>query len=279
MSAKPNSAKIGVLDSGVGGLSVLREIHRHLPNCSTLYVADQANLPYGPRDPSELDGFVEAISFYLIEQGAAVVVLACHSASAASLLALRQRWPEIAFVGMEPAVKPAVQATKSGVIAVLATAATANGPLYKRVLDQHAGNVRVITRVSPDLVALAESPMMDTPEGEGIIEACVEPLLAEGADQIVLACTHFPFLKTLLERTVGDRAALVDPSDPVARQVERVWNGDVCQPPAEHIYTTTGDPAAFQAAIERLLGLTTPVQGLRWLNGAITSVDASSLVR
>ncbi|MCC6802512.1 MAG: aspartate/glutamate racemase family protein, partial [Anaerolineae bacterium] len=143
---------MGVLDSGVGGLSVLREIHRLLPGVPTFYFADQAHIPYGPRSADEIRGYVESIADFLIGQGAAVIVMACHSASAASLTDLRARNPHIPIVGMEPAVKPAAEATRSGVIGVLTTQATANGALYKRVVARFAANVRVITQVAPELV-------------------------------------------------------------------------------------------------------------------------------
>ena len=186
--------KIGVLDSGIGGLSVLREIHRLLPHHPTIYVADQFHLPYGSRPTPEVRAFVFSIVDFLIVQGAAVIVLACNTASAAALLPLRQAFPHIPFVGMEPAVKPAAEATQSGVIGVLSTDTTANGSLYHRVLDQYARDVRVITQVAPGLVTVAELNTQDTPEGRAIIESYIQPLLEAGADHIVLACTHFPFL-------------------------------------------------------------------------------------
>ena len=119
---------------GVGGLSVLREIHRLLPEIPTLYYADQAHIPYGPRSADEIREYVKAITEFLIGQGAGVIVIACHAASAASLQPLRQQYPDVPFVGMEPAVKPAAEATRSGVVGVLTTQATADGALYRRVL-------------------------------------------------------------------------------------------------------------------------------------------------
>jgi glutamate racemase len=132
------SPKIGVFDSGLGGLSVLREIHRLLPNHPTLYFADQGHMPYGPRDPAEIHTFSRGITQFLLDRDAAVIVIACHSASANSLEKLRVEFPQVPFVGVEPAIKPAASASKSGVVGVLTTKATAEGPLYHRVLERFA---------------------------------------------------------------------------------------------------------------------------------------------
>jgi len=250
---RPANASIGVFDSGVGGLSVLREIHRLLPNIPTLYYADQAHLPYGPRPAEEIRGFVEVSVRFLIEQGAALIVIACHAASAASLHYLRACYPNVPFVGMEPAVKPAAQATYSGVIGVLTTQATADGALYRRVVSQYAANVRVITQVAPELVKMVEAGTQDAPESDAILRGCVEPLLAAGADQIVLACTHFPFLKDQLRRITA--VPLVDPSAAVARQVRRVLPSTVLSEANANRYFTSGSAEQFHAMLCRLTGV------------------------
>ncbi|MEO8395783.1 MAG: glutamate racemase [Chloroflexota bacterium] len=242
-------AFVGVLDSGVGGLSVLREIHRLLPDTPTLYYADQAHLPYGPRPASEICHFVEVIADFLIEQGAALIVLACHSASAAALERLRKRCPEIPIVGIEPAVKPAAEATRTGVIGVLTTQATADGALYRRVVARYAANVRVITRVSPELVTMVEQGSRD----EAILRTCIEPLLEAGADQIVLACTHFPFLKASLQQITD--VTLVDPGAAVARQTRRVLPPSVHAEAGINRYYTSGSPEQLQAMLKELIGV------------------------
>jgi glutamate racemase len=239
---------VGVLDSGVGGLSVLREIHRLLPGVPTLYYADQAHLPYGPRPPDEIRSFVSAIAEFLIGQGAAVIVLACHSASAASLHDLRAKYPHVPIVGMEPAVKPAAEATRSGVVAVLTTQATANGALYRRVVARHAANVKVITRVSPDLVEMVERGTHDL----AYLAEIVQPLTSAGADQIVLACTHFPFLSHDLAAVTP--VTLVDPSAAVARQAGRVLPTGLAAIGHPNRYYTSGDPDAFAVMLRRLIG-------------------------
>ncbi len=249
---------IGVLDSGVGGLSILREIHAQLPDHPTLYYADQAHLPYGPRPQSQIRDYVEKISDYLIDQGAQMIVIACHAASAAGLHALRARRPDVPFVGLEPAVKPAAERTQTGVIGVLTTQATADGALYRRVRERHAAHVRVLTRVAPDLVTLAEQGAPDTAESRARIAQHVEPLLSAHADQIVLACTHFPFFAPQLEAVIAGRAALVDPSSSVARQVGRVAaavQGRASDGRTQHRYITSGDPAAFSAQIAAMIGV------------------------
>ncbi len=263
MSAPLPAARIGVFDSGLGGLSVLREIHRLLPTCSTIYVADQAHLPYGPRLAAEIDSYVDAITRYLLDHGAQVIVLACHSASAASLYNLRERYPDVPFVGIEPAVKPAAEATRSGIIGVLTTQATADGPLYRRVLEQFAADVRVLTRVSPDLVALVESGEQDTDRGRAIVRRAVTPLLDAGADQIVLACTHFPFLADSIGELSGPRVRLIDPGPAVAQQTARLWQAECAAPPA-HDYLTSGDPSTFAAMLRRLTGVNAAATQAEW---------------
>lgn len=278
MKVPPASASfaVGVLDSGVGGLSVLREIQRLLPHNPTLYYADQAHLPYGPRSAGEIYGFVEAITRFLIEQGAAEIVIACHAASAASLQPLRQQFPHVPIVGMEPAVKPAAEATRSGVIGVLTTQATADGALYRRVRARYAANVRVLTQVAPELVTMVEAGTQDEPDSRAILRGYVEPLLDAGADQIVLACTHFPFLKAQLEQITS--VPLVDPSAAVARQAARVLPptaraaaqsaakaqsaAEAQTAPRPNRYFTSGAAEPFRAMLARLLGVDANVTAL-----------------
>ncbi len=256
--------RIGVLDSGVGGLSVLREIHSLLPNYPTLYFADQAHIPYGTRPPDEIAGFVERIAEFLIERGARVIVLACNAASAASLLDLRARHPAIPFVGMEPAVKPAVEATRTGAIGVLTTRATANGELYRRVLNRYADGVCVITQVAPELVTMVEAGTQDDEASTAVLRLAVQPMLDAGADQIVLACTHFPFLKDRLAAIAG--VNLIDPSAAVARQVARVLPSDLAPSDAENLYFTSGSPVTFHAILRRLTGVDADVQAVSALS-------------
>jgi glutamate racemase len=264
---------IGVFDSGVGGLSVLREIHRLVPNIPTLYFADQVHLPYGARPADEIRRFVEAAADFLIQRGAVVIVIACNTASATSLRDLRARYPRIPFVGMEPAVKPAAESTKTGVIGVLSTQITADGDLYRSVQERFAGNVKVITQVAPQLVTMVEDGSIGTPESREIIRVYVQPMMDAGADRIVLACTHFPFLADELRAVAG--VPLIDPSEAVARQTARVLPenlqivGEGLRPsPTPNIYYTSGDPEFFRVMLKRLIGVEAArIEGVRWEDG------------
>ncbi|MCS7282925.1 MAG: glutamate racemase [Anaerolineae bacterium] len=265
--------RIGVFDSGVGGLSVWREIVRQLPGCDTVYVADQAHIPYGPRPLEEVRQFAEGIAAFLIREGVAVVVVACNTASAAALHHLRRRFPDIPFVGMEPAVKPAVQRTRNGTVGVIATPATFQGELFASLLERFAQNVRVIPQVCPGLVEAVEAGALEVPETEALVRRCLEPLLEAGIDELVLGCTHYPFLRPLIERVVGPGVEVIDPAPAVARQVRRVLEGAGYSEAAlsvgipRHVFFTTGDPAQFAGALSRLVGVTAKVDRLMWEDG------------
>jgi glutamate racemase len=264
--------KIGVFDSGIGGLSVLREIHRLLPAHPTVYVADQYHLPYGPRLVSEIQSFAEAITQFLIEQGCVVIVIACNTASAASLLYLRQKFPHIPFVGMEPALKPALADSQTGVVGVLSTRATAEGDLYKRLLERYADGKRVITQVAPELVRIAEEQSQHTPVSRAIITDYIRPLVDAGADAIVLACTHFPFLSDVIQDVAGQGVKLIDPAPAVARQAARVWPADAKIQSSSSTYFTTGDYVRFAEMLDTLISIDTDSISLEWAKGSLSPV-------
>lgn len=251
-------AKIGVLDSGVGGLSVLREIHRLLPGVPTIYYADQGHVPYGPRPAHEIRAFVEDITRFLISQGAATIVLACNAASAASLEHLRVLYPDLPIVGMEPAVKPAAEATQTGVIGVLTTQATANGTLYRNLFACYSQRVRIITQVAPELVRIVEENSQHTAASRQIIADYLAPMLDAGADQIALACTHFPFLIDTIREIAGEHIGLIDPGPAVARQVARVFPRQNTAP-GDHTYFTSGSPEHLREMLKTLLRLQPPL--------------------
>lgn len=262
---------IGVFDSGVGGLSVLRAIRELLPDQPLVYVADQAHVPYGPRPLEEVRAFADGITRYLMAEGAQIIVVACNAASAAALYTLRQTYVEIPFVGMEPAVKPAAERTHSGVVGVLATPATFQGALYASVVERFAQGVTVLQHTCPGLVAQIEAGRLDSPEARAILEDALQPMLAQGIDTVVLGCTHYPFVIPLIQEIVGPGVRVVDPAPAVARQVGRVLAGMAPQPaqsdspnPARVRYTTTGDPAQLQALLPLLVGEQAQVQSLRW---------------
>jgi len=267
---------IGVLDSGVGGLSILREIRAQLPAEPLLYVADQAHVPYGPRTIDEVRRFTTAIAGWLIARGAKLIVVACNTASAAALHPLRAQFPDTPFVGMEPAVKPAAHDTHRGAIGVIATEATFQGELFASVVGRFAQGVQVHTLACPEFVLLAETGETGTPHAREVIRRRLQPLLDAGIDQLVLGCTHFPFLSGAIQDVVGPGVTIVDPSAAVARQARRVLEARrLCHdgpPPGRVVMCTTGDPAALRAVAGTLLGPEADAFegcGLRWRGGAL----------
>jgi glutamate racemase len=236
---------VGIFDSGLGGLSVLTAVRAGLPNADLLYVADQARAPYGDRSLPEVLGFAREMTRVMIDRGTTTTVLASGTISNAALHALRTEHPGLTFVGLEPAVKPAVAATRTGVIAVLATTGTITGPLLADMIERFAGDVRVLGVPLPGLVELIEDGLGSSPHTERFLAGCLVEPIAAGADVYVLACTHYPFARPALERLLGD-AILIDPAEAVARQVERV------HPPGgsgRTVALTTGDPVRFHRQI------------------------------
>jgi glutamate racemase len=213
---------IGIFDSGVGGLSVLRAVHAQMPDEAVIYFGDQAHVPYGPRPLDEVCAFSEEITRFLLAEGAKLIVVACNSASAAALPTLRKTFPDVPFVGMEPAVKPAVEQTRSGVVGVLATPATFQGALYASVIERFAQGVTVLQDTCPGLVAQIEKGALEAAETEAILNEALQPMLAQGIDTVVLGCTHYPFVIPLIERIVGPTVRVIDPAPAVARQVGRL---------------------------------------------------------
>jgi glutamate racemase len=272
---------IALFDSGVGGLSVLREVRRQLPTEHLIYFADQAHVPYGPRTLEEIRIFARGATHFFLEHRAKAIVIACNAASAASLHFLRELFPEVPFVGMEPAVKPAAEHTSKGIIGVITTKATYQGELFASVIDRFAAGVEVITQVCPDFVTFVEEGQIDTPAVYRAAEAYLRPLLATGIDQLVIGCTHFPFLTPVLEEVAGPHVTIIDPSPAVARQTGRVTAHirNSSQEMGTTTFFTSGDPEMFRALAERLLGESIPparVQGVRWKDERIIPASLSS---
>jgi glutamate racemase len=264
-------APIGVFDSGVGGLSVWREIAAYLPHEDTLYLADQAHVPYGSRSLNEVRMFSEGVARFLLGQSAKLIVVACNAASAAALHYLRDLFPHLPFVGMEPALKPAAERTHSSVVGVIATQATFQGELFASLMERYAGNVQVLTQACPGLVDAVEAGALDTPETEALLRHYLAPLIEAGVDQLVLGCTHYPFLRPLIERIVGEGVAVIDPAPAVARQTARVLaqEGLEADPgrAGRHVFYTSGDAASFAALLRRLVplvGAEAEVCPVRW---------------
>ena len=259
---------LGVFDSGIGGLSVLRHLPPTLPGVPLLYLADTAHVPYGPRPLAEVRAFSEAITRFLLARGAAEIVVACNTASAAALKPLRLAFPHVPFVGMEPAVKPAAEHTHTGVVGVLATPATFQGELFASVVERFARDVRVIRNTCPGLVEQIEAGRLETPDTEVMLRSWVEPMLAEGIDALVLGCTHYPFVIPLLERICGPGVRVIDPAPAVARQAARLWPDATGATDAPGLtYCTTGDPVFFDRIRERFGLPKAPVLALDWRAG------------
>ena len=216
---------VGFFDSGVGGRCVLDAFRRLRPDEPTVYVADSENCPYGNKPPDEIVRLSKRIAADLIDRGCEVVVVACNTATAAAIDELRSEWPDVPFVGMEPAVKPAALGSKSGVVGVLATRGTFNGRLYRETSSKVSDTVRIIECVADEFVDLVERGVVLGVEAEDAVRRRLEPLIAAGADRIVLGCTHFPHLKHLMENVADGRAEIVDPSDAVARRIVEVLEG------------------------------------------------------
>lgn len=242
---------IGVFDSGLGGLSVLAALIDLLPRADFHYFADTAHVPYGNKSEALIQSRVLTIGEHLVEQGCGLLVVACNTATAAAVQALRATHPDIPVVGVEPGIKPAALATRSGRIAVLTTESTARSQRLMRLIGEHAGRVRVFIEPCPGWATHVETLQLDDPLLDADVRARIERLLEQGVDQIVLGCTHYSFLAPLLREIVGARAQLVDVADAVARQTQRLA-GPLAQGDGRlHLHAST-HPERLHAALPRL---------------------------
>ncbi len=215
-------ATIGIFDSGSGGLSVYRELVKVLPEEHFIYFADNAHCPYGEKTAEYIQQRARFITDFLLAKGADIIVVACNTATAAAISTLRAEYPSISFVGMEPAVKPAALGTKTGVIGVLATAGTLKGSKYLNTRGQYEDDVRIVEHVGQGFVELVEQGLLDGPETEATVRASLQPLLDQGADTVVLGCTHYPFLRPVIARIAGPGVQIIDPAPAVARQTVKL---------------------------------------------------------
>jgi glutamate racemase len=211
---------IGVFDSGVGGLSVLREIRRELPAEDLIYVADSGYAPYGDRPEGYVRDRAVAIMEFLRTQDIKAVVVACNTATGIAVDALRARY-DVPIVAIEPAVKPAVARSRSRIVGVLATTQTLAGQKFAKLVSTHAGDVEVLTQAAPGLVDHVETGQLDTPSTRSLVERYLRPMLDKGADTVVLGCTHYPFLADLIREIAGPDVAVIDSAAPVARELRR----------------------------------------------------------
>jgi glutamate racemase len=247
---------IGIFDSGVGGLSVLREITRLLPGAATVYLADQVHVPYGCRTLQEVRSFAEAITRFLVHHGANLVVIASNTTSAAALYHVRKLFADVRFVGMEPALKPAIQKTRTGVVGVIATQVTFQGELFANLMEKYASSIRVLRQACPGLVEAVEQGALDTPQTMELLRTYLSPMLAAGMDQLVLGCTHYPFLIPAIERIAGKAVTVIDPAPSVAQQTARMLEQrqlGTNPHEAARVFYTSGDPVKFTQMIRLLL--------------------------
>jgi glutamate racemase len=215
-----NNNPIGVFDSGVGGISVLKHIHALLPFENLFYVADSKYAPYGNKTAEEITARCMFLADFLLQKDVKALVVACNTATAAAIDELRETF-DITIIGMEPAVKPAAAATKNGIIGVLATVGTLKSAQFAALLESYGRNVKVITQACVGLVECIERGELDTPATKALIRQYTAPLLAEGADTIVLGCTHYPFIAHVIQEVVGDKITLIDTGAAVAKQLNR----------------------------------------------------------
>ncbi len=268
-----STSPIGIFDSGVGGISVLRAIREQMPQESVIYFGEQGHIPYGSRPMEQIRNFSEAITNFLLKEKVKIIVVACNTASAAALKYLRKKFPDVQFVGMEPAVKPAAEHTQTGRVGVLATPATFQGALYASVVERFANGVKLYQDTCSGLVQQIEQGKLDNEETRQILENALLPMLEKNIDTVVLGCTHYPFVIPLIQQIVGENVRVIDPAPAVAKQTGRLLEergtrnqsgsrGDV------KLYTS-GDPNALQSLLPVLLGEVGEVQKVEWLSDSV----------
>ncbi len=224
---------IGVFDSGLGGLWILKYLERELPGYNFIYFADQANLPYGSHTPSEIVKFSSSITDFLLSKNCKLIVIACNTATSAAIATLRDKY-RVPFVGIEPAIKPASENSKTGHIGVLATKVTAEGQKLQDNIEKFASNVEVHTVVGYGLVELVEGGEADTDQAEVLLRTYLEPLLEKNIDQLVLGCTHYAFLINRIKKIVGDKVNIVDPAPAVVKRVKKLVEENKIFPTESH---------------------------------------------
>jgi glutamate racemase len=244
---------IALFDSGLGGLSVMREVRELLPQHDLLYFADSAHCPYGPKPIAFVRERSLTIGRWLAGQGAALIVVACNTASSVALEAMRAEI-SMPIVGMEPGLKPAIAATRSGRVGILATSNTLRTARFAALVQRFANGIEVLTQPCPGWVEQVEAGEISGSRTRALVEQYVTPLTAQGADTLVLGCTHYPFLRPLIEEIVDQTVTIIDTGPAVARQVARVAAQHKVGSGRSHIRCiTNGNPAAVAPVMRRLL--------------------------
>ena len=218
---------VGIFDSGSGGLSVFRELRKLLPEESFVYYSDNAHCPYGEKGRDYIISRAQWITGFLLDKGADIIVVACNTATAAAISTLRNEYPDVPFIGMEPAIKPAVKRTSTGVVGVLATAGTLKADKYLNTREKWAENVKIAEHIGQGFVELVETGKTSGPDAEAVVRNSLQPILDEGADVIVLGCTHYPFLSETISKVASElypdrELKIIDPAPAVARHALEV---------------------------------------------------------
>ncbi len=265
-----STSPIGIFDSGVGGLSVLRAVRAQMPEESVIYFGDHGHIPYGPRPMEQIRDFSESITRFLLEYGAKIIVVACNTASAAALKYLRDQFPDVPFVGMEPAVKPAAEQTHTGKVGVLATPATFQGALYASVVERFANGVVLYQDTCPGLVQEIERGDLGGDRTQEILEAALRPMLVQGIDTVVLGCTHYPFVIPLVQQIVGENVRVIDPAPAVAKQIRRVLEANGIKNDTgtqrDVKFYTSGETEELKSLLPVLLGEGGTVDKAMWIS-------------
>jgi glutamate racemase len=270
------------MDSGIGGLSVLRQIEHLLPHERLIYACDQIHLPYGERSLEDIQRLTEGITRYLIGRGVKLMVIACNTASGAALHHLRQTFPQMPFVGLEPALKPAAEQTRNYKIGVIATAATFRGQPYARLMEKYAAGMEVFTRPCPELVLLAERGAPWNADDYRQVADILAEMHQAQVDQLVLGCTHFAFLLPLIQAAMPAQTAIIDPAPAVARRVATLLQDHALAAPLHASpspveYMTTGGLESFRLQISTLLGSAPQhLQRLQWQKEGSMLLDSES---
>lgn len=250
--ADMDNSPIGVFDSGMGGLSVWREIRRALPHESIVYYGDGAHCPYGDKPAEVVAGYIDAAVRELLGAGAKLIVLACNTATMLAVKRLRDTYP-VPFVGMEPAIKPAAATTESGVIGVLATKASLGSDWFGELSGRYASGVRVVTAVGEGFVEAVEAGEESSVATKILVQRAVRPLVEAGADRIVLGCTHYPFLKDVISAAAGEGVDIIDPAPAIARRTASLLESYGLAAGSDHMaaYTFMSAADGYAARLEK----------------------------
>ncbi len=253
MNACSDAALIGVFDSGVGGLSVLRALRERLPEVSLLYAADSAYAPYGPRTTEDITARSQRVVQHLVDQGARMIVVACNTATTAAIGHLRATWPDLPFVGVEPGIKPAVARSRNKRVAVMATTATVNSMRVRRLVELHGHGAHVHLQACPGLADAIEAGKIEGPALSAVLRPYCESILSAEVDTVVLGCTHYPFIAEEIRALLGPSVELIDTASAIAERAATQWTSGIKSAAPALRLQSTGDPAVMTTLARRWL--------------------------